>query len=122
MTAAKVDLWLPANRHGGGTRLGDHAALGGAGTYFTRQLRVWSDRAQIQGVADEMRRAGSAYRGCPRNGPMSAIATAAFTAVEALNTLRAASASGLGQQVSPSPPPILGEPEGSRTSGAAFSI
>jgi anaerobic selenocysteine-containing dehydrogenase len=89
MTAAKADLWLPCNP---GTEAvmasALRAALGGASAALAPAAATSGlTEAQLQGVADEMRRAGPRAVAVPGNGLMnSANATAAFTAVEALNT------------------------------------
>jgi len=88
MTAAKADLWLPCNP---GTEAvvasAVQAALGSASAPLTQAASTSGlTEAQIQGVADAMRRAGPRAVAVPGNGLMnSANATAAFTAVEALN-------------------------------------
>ena len=98
MTAAKADLWLPCNP---GTEAvlasAISAALGSAGTSIAQAASASGlTEAQIQGVADEMRRAGPRTVAVPGNGLMSANATAAFTAVEALNTLVGSQCIGFG--------------------------
>ena len=88
MTAAKADLWLPCNP---GTEsvvaAAVQAALRTPGVSVTVAAGVSGlTEAQIAGVADEMRRAGTRAVAVPGNGLLnSANATEAFTAVEALN-------------------------------------
>ncbi len=87
MTAAKADVWLPCNP---GTEAvvasAVRAALGGPGIPMGQAAAASGlTAAQIQGIADGMRRAGARAVAVPGSGLMSAGATAAFTAVEALN-------------------------------------
>ena len=89
MTAAKADLWLPCNP---GTEAavaqGVLSALGGAGIPVAQAALVSGlSEAQIQSLAEAVRSAGARAVVVGGNGLMnSANATAAFTAVEALNT------------------------------------
>ncbi len=88
MTAAKADVWLPCNP---GTEAvvasAVGAALGGAGVPMAQAASASGlTEVQIQSIADAMRTAGARAVAVPGNGLMnSANATAAFTAVEALN-------------------------------------
>ena len=88
MTAAKADEWLPCNP-GSETVVAAaiRSILMGDGSDVSQAASASGlTAAQIQGVADEMRRAGSRALAVGGNGLMtSANATEAFTAVEYVN-------------------------------------
>jgi len=111
MTAAKADLWLPCNP---GTEAvvasAVQAAPGSASASLTQAASTSGlTEAQIQGVADAMRRAGPRAVAVPGNGLMnSANATAAFTAVEALNAQVGSQCVGFGTAALAPPAPNNG--------------
>jgi len=119
MTAAKADVWLPCNP---GTEAvvasAIRAALGGAGVPITQAASASGlTETQIQGIADEMRRAGPSAVAVPGNGLMnSANATAAFTAVEELNAQVGSQCVGFGTAAIAPPAPNSGGARG----GAGF--
>ena len=88
MTAAKADLWLPCNP---GTEAavaqGVLTALGGAGSSVAQAASASGlSEAQIQSLAEAVRRAGARAVAIGGNGLMnSSDATGAFVAVESLN-------------------------------------
>lgn len=111
MTAAKADLWLPCNP---GTEPVVASAirglLGGTGTALAEAASASGlTEAQIQGVADEMRLAGTRALAVAGNGLMaSANTTAAFTSVEALNVQTKSQCVGFGTAALAPPVPTLG--------------
>jgi len=111
MTAANADLWLPCSP---GTEpvvaSAIRALLGGMGTPLAQAASASGlTEAQIQGVADEMRRAGTRALAVAGNGLMtSANTTAAFTAVESLNTQTKSQCVGFGTAALAPPAPTSG--------------
>lgn len=111
MTAAKSDVWLPCNP---GTEAivasAISAALGGKGVSMAQAASTSGlTEAQIQNVADAMRKAGTRAVAVAGNGLMnSANATAAFTAVESLNVQTASQCIGFGTAALPSVAPGAG--------------
>ena len=111
MTAAKSDVWLPCNP---GTEAivasAISAALGGKGIPMAQAASASGlTEAQIQNVADAMRKAGTRAVAVAGNGLMnSANATAAFTAVESLNVQTASQCVGFGTAALPPVAPGAG--------------
>ena len=111
MTAAKSDVWLPCNP---GTEAivasAISAALGGKGVPMAQAASASGlTEAQIQNVADAMRKAGTRAVAVAGNGLMnSANATAAFTAVESLNVQTASQCVGFGTAALPPVAPSAG--------------
>jgi len=110
MTAAKADIWLPCNPGTEATVASAiSAALGGKGVPMAQAASASGlTEAQIQGVADSMRKAGTRAVAIAGNGLMSANATAAFTAVESLNVQTASQCVGFGTAALPAPAPGAG--------------
>lgn len=111
MTAAKADVWLPCNP---GTEAlvasAVHAALGGTGISIAQAVSESAlTEAQILSVAEAMRLAGARSVAIPGNGLMSSVnATAAFTAVEALNAQVKSQCVGFGTAAIPPTTPYSG--------------
>ena len=110
MTAAKADVWLPCNP---GTEAvvasAVSAALGGAGVSMSQAASASGlTETQIQSVADALRLAGARAVVIPGNGLMMANATAAFTAVEALNAQVGSQCVGFGMSGIATPAPNSG--------------
>ena len=114
MTAAKADVWLPCNP---GTEAvvasAVSAALGGAGVSMSQAASASGlTETQIQSVADALRLAGARAVVIPGNGLMMANATAAFTAVEALNAQVGSQCVGFGMSGITAPAPNSGGARG----------
>ncbi len=111
MTAANADQWLPCNP---GTEAvvasAIRALLGSTGTPLAQAASASGlTEAQIQGVAEEMRRAGSRSLAVAGNGLLtSANTTAAFTAVESLNVQTKSQCVGFGTAALAPPAPNSG--------------
>ncbi len=108
MTAAKADLWLPCNP---GTEAivaaAVKAVLNREGDGVEQAITASGlTQAQIEGVAEEMRRAGTRALALAGNGLMaSANTTEAFTAVESLNTQTKSQCVGFGTAALAAPAP-----------------
>ena len=109
MTAAKADLWLPCAP---GTEAvvasAVRALLGGTGTALAQAASASGlTDAQIQGIADSLRGAGTRALAVAGNGLMgSADPTAAFAAVEGLNAQVNSQCVGFGTTALPVPPAL----------------
>jgi len=109
MTAAKADLWLPCNPGAeSAVAQGVLTALGGVGIPVAQAASLSGlTEAQIQSLAEAVHSAGIRAVAVPGNGLMnSANATAAFTAVEALNAQMGSRCVGFGTAALASPAPL----------------